>query len=265
MDPVSLTIGILPLVAFAAQTINLARTFISSMTDAPESIQALVSELEILRSNLIALDQNLKSDKTNSLVFPQTSVLRSSAAACETRISRLRDKLKKASESKLKGRLSWPFNEDEHRKLMQDLRAFAQWTHFGLTIDGCALLSRSSEDVIKILENQLQTFDSIRSLEDRTAAVEEALKNNSSLLTNEHDLRVRQEIVSWISDYQHDQRHSDVRSKHVEGTGTWFLERTNYQNWRDELSFPNTLWCHGVQGSGKSVLTYVIGSTVPHS
>ena len=83
MDPFSLTVGIAGLAGLAAQTVKLARTFASSLANARESIQALITELDALRSNLEKLEQNLKSDSVNSLVFPQTSVLRSSTSACE--------------------------------------------------------------------------------------------------------------------------------------------------------------------------------------
>ena len=271
MDPASAALGIIPLVALAAQTALFAKNFISSAKGAKESIEALVNELETLKSNLEKLDENLKNESKNeggsSLRFPQTSVLRSSAIACEARLSKLKRKLEKAaskSQSKFgPGRLTWPFNEEDHRKLMQDLRAFAQWTHFGLTIDGCALLSRTSKDVVAILHSQLETFDSVRSLEERTSAVEDALRNQTVALTTDHDHRVRDEILSWVSGYPYFKKHNDIRSQRAEGTGTWLLERVEYKNWRDELTFPNILWCHGVQGSGKSILTFVAQITLP--
>ena len=257
MDPFSLTVGIAGLAGLAAQTVKLATTFASSLANERESIQALITELEALRSNLEKLEQNLKSENASSLVFPQTSVLWSSTSACEARLTRLHAKLEKASKSKAR-RLLWPFDETEHRKLIQDLRAFAQWMHFGLSIDGCALLSRTSKDVLEILQHQLTGFDTIRSLEDRTDALVNAIKSHTSALTSDRELEMRQKILSWVSDYPHDQRHNEVRSNRLEGTGVWALNCTEYMIWRDELTLPNTLWCHGIQGSGKSVLACVL-------
>lgn len=256
MDPFSLTVGLTGLAGLAAQTVKLARRFIFSVKSARGSIEALVIELEALRANLEKLDLNLRSEKAGSLEFPQTSVLRSTTSACETQLTNLHAKLQRAAKSRA-GRLIWPFDELEHRKLIQDLRSFSQWMHFGLSIDGCALLSRTSKDVTQILQRQLTDFDSIRSLECRTAALENAIKSHTMALTSNQGLETRQKVFSWVSDYPHDQKHDAIRSKRVDGTGTWLLERTEYMKWRDELIFPNVLWCHGIQGSGKSTLACV--------
>jgi len=39
---------------------------------------------------------------------------------------------------------------------------FAQWIQFTLTIDGCALLSKTSAEVLETLKHQLETFQLVK-------------------------------------------------------------------------------------------------------
>ncbi|KAI9708311.1 MAG: hypothetical protein M1820_004015 [Bogoriella megaspora] len=257
MDPVSLVVGVVPLIELVLRTSLLTRAFVNEAKDAKESISVLITELNALHSNLERLKQNIDSENARSIVYPQASVLCSSTSACQVRVQGLHDKLEKAANNRVRQWL-WPFDEKEHRKVIQDLRAFAQWMQFGLTIDGCAMLSRTSKDMLEILQRQLDTFQEIQSLGKRTAALEDAVQTHTRALANDRELGERHKILSWISDIQHDQRHHDIRSSRVEDTGGWLLECTEYLRWRDDITCPNVLWCHGIQGSGKSMLASLV-------
>lgn len=67
----------------------------------------------------------------------------------------------------------------------------------------------------------------------------------------------RDAILNWISTPRQEQKHQIVRQPRVEGTGRWLLEQSEYIRWRDDVTAPNVLWCHGIQGSGKTILAYV--------
>ena len=51
------------------------------------------------------------------------------------------------------------------------------------------------------------------------------------------------------------QKQDNVFSDHHPGTGQWFLESDQFQNWLD--SNPTNLWCHGAPGSGKTVIASI--------
>jgi len=120
----------------------------------------LLRELDVLHFNLSQLDKFLRS---NGAVrsFDSTSVLVTSTSACRTKLTVLYEKLNSAGSS-LVSRMKWPLNSKDHRDTVQDLRAFAQWIQFALTIDGCALLSKTSAEVLDTLSHQLQTFQLIQ-------------------------------------------------------------------------------------------------------
>lgn len=77
------------------------------------------------------------------------------------------------------------------------------------------------------------------------------------MLQDDRAVRSREKILNWISTFEHERKHHGIRMPRVKGTGEWLLNSNELQRWRDDLHAPNVLWCHGIQGSGKSVLTCV--------
>lgn len=260
MDPFSISVGVAGLVGLAATTLSVANDYLSGVKHAKEPIITLVTELEVLQLNLTSLDTFLRSSpvRARSMAFKPTSVLRSCTVACEDKLKSLSQKLGKVNDSKT-SRLLWPLSEKEHQKTVQELRAFSQWIQFALTIDGCSLLSRTSDDVLKIMGQQLKWFESIHSLEDQTAQLQIAVAKQTQILEDDASAKRRHEILHWLSKLDHEQKHHAVRSQRVQDTGKWLLKRIEYSVWRDGAYGSNVLWCHGIQGSGKTILTYALG------
>lgn len=61
-------------------------------------------------------------------------------------------------------------------------------------------------------------------------------------------------ILEWLSVSQHEKKHHDVCKQRIENTGEWFLRNGEFCNWCSAQS-ENVLWCHGVPGAGKTVLS----------
>ena len=254
MDTFSLTVGIAGLAGLVATSITFARNYLLGVKNGKESIRILVIELEALQANLTNLDAFLKSASAKDLTFEPTSVLRSCTMACEASLKTLCKKLGQVGESKT-SRYLWPLSEKEHQKTMQELRNFARWIQFALFIDGCSLLSRTSDDVLKVLEGQLKNFKALQTLEETTSQLNEAVQYQSHMLEDDKIARMKDVILSWISETDFEQKHHFVRQPRVEGTGGWLLDQREFLSWEDGTAVSNVLWCHGLQGSGKSVLT----------
>lgn len=152
--------GVAGLVGLAATTLSVANDYFSGVTHTKQSIAPRVTELEVLQLNLTSLDTFLRSSpvQARSIAFKPTSVLRSCTLACEDKLKSLSKKLGKVSDSRT-SRLLWPLNEKEDQKTVQELRSFSQWIQLALTIDGCSLLSRTSDDVLKVMGQQLKWFE----------------------------------------------------------------------------------------------------------
>ncbi|KAF8247817.1 ankyrin [Wilcoxina mikolae CBS 423.85] len=65
--------------------------------------------------------------------------------------------------------------------------------------------------------------------------------------------------LHWLSQFQHEPKHNDIRSKRIDGTGLWLLETPQYKAWRSyESHAERYLWCHGGPGTGKTVITSLV-------
>ncbi|KAK1248783.1 hypothetical protein MKX08_007003 [Trichoderma sp. CBMAI-0020] len=64
------------------------------------------------------------------------------------------------------------------------------------------------------------------------------------------------EILDWLTPIEYGPQHSDFFKRREPGTGQWFLNCDEYKTWLD--SKKHTLFCPGIPGSGKTILTATV-------
>ena len=256
MDPLSFAACVAGLLGLAASTISLATSHLASQTGKKDSIRALIVELESLHSNLASLDRFLQSSSASAagLAFEHTSVLRSCTSACEKRLQILRKKLGKTDSNKF-SRFLWPLSEAEYQKAIQELRSFSHWIHFALTVDGCVLLSQTSERALELMSGQLKVFTAINSMEEKLNQLQDTTRDQTLLLGDERKARENALVLDWISTTDSSQKHEFLQSLRIPEARDWLLNRPEFLQWYDGTAPSSVLWCPGVQGSGKTVLT----------
>ena len=260
MDPLSVALGIAGLLPLIAKAIQCAKEYKDAVASAGASIATLISELEALQFSVTNLHTFLKTDGGiggDNVRFQQTSVLLVCSASCETKLQSLCRKLGREENGK-RSRFLWPFNEKEHQKTVQEIRNFTTWMHFALSVDGCRVLSQTSDGVLQILGKQLEQFAAIQSLERITDQIFDNVQAQGHILDKSQAQADRQGILDWIStaNSNYQQKHQELRSSRTKGTGDWLLRSQVYCRWRngDDPDQIGTLWCHGIQGSGKTNL-----------
>jgi hypothetical protein len=65
----------------------------------------------------------------------------------------------------------------------------------------------------------------------------------------------RQTILDWLTTIDYTPQQNDYINRRQEGTGRWLLESTEFQDW---VITGNTLFCPGIPGAGKTILTSVV-------
>ena len=172
------------MVSLATQTLNITTKYINGVRHSATAASALAKELEVLRSVLLRLDAflNEKSSKWHLSIITDDSVLVQSTHACQSQLESLYEKLHQAKDKRFKTALAWPLKEDEHRQSIQELRTVAQWIQIALTIDGCAMLWKTSAEVMEVLEGQLKCFQELQEINVRTASVERSLEGKATLI-----------------------------------------------------------------------------------
>ena len=108
------------------------------------------------------LEDSLKKDRTKlSVSFTTTSTLYSASICCEIRLHSLIHTLRKYSQGskarQIVRALQWPFKASETSKLLTDIRGYIQTFHLSLSVDGCQVLLKTSDEVSRIPRNTLHT------------------------------------------------------------------------------------------------------------
>ncbi len=256
MDPFSIAVGVAGLLSLTGQTLTFIKPYVHDAKHGREIAEELLKELEILQYNLGRLDNLLRSDNEAIQQFNGTSVLVQSTTACRAKMTLLHDRLIK-NRKDLLHILKWPFNVKEHRETIRDLRAFSQWIQFALTVDGCALLSKTSAEVLETFRLQLTSFQLLDQVGHQTQAMQQLVNDQHNTIETDRAEAEREKGLKWISTMRPEQKHHSIRMPRVKTTGEWLLERSEFRKWLESPTSPdNVLWCHGIQGSGKSVLAY---------
>ncbi|KAL6826777.1 ankyrin repeat-containing domain protein [Trichoderma sp. SZMC 28015] len=66
------------------------------------------------------------------------------------------------------------------------------------------------------------------------------------------DEQEEKQILDWLTPIDYGLLHSDYHKRLQPGTGEWFLERKEFQDWITDSN--NTLFCYGIPGAGKTIL-----------
>ncbi|CAG8895583.1 unnamed protein product [Penicillium egyptiacum] len=156
--------------------------------------------------------------------------------------------------------------------------------------DGVNQVIQSCDIVLQDLDSRLQKFHVLAedSTPDWAGKVRQAWKrirwnqaeinnfrsrivSNISLLnliignTNQHGIQTltqrqenheRNKVLTWLSPVSPSLRQSEVFNSHQKGTGTWLLKTEAFQRWIG--SQEQVLFCPGIPGSGKTVLSSIV-------
>ena len=295
-DPFSLATGIAGLISLSLEVTKIAQQYIQGVRNSSKDINDFLQELAALTDVLRQLDAFLKKDEDGERSFDQTSVLVETYKACRRSLEKTRSALQsQVNQHRLLKALTWPFVGKEHQEVIS---AILRWIHtfqFALTIDGCVLLSKASSEVSAILTNQLKTLDEtkkiaylvpslLRSTEKATESISELLNAVSSLAEIQESVtslgqtvqnierialeslerksqvskeQQKKEVLKWLSPLNFRPKQLDTLSRRTPSTGEWFLIEKNFMSWI-EGSGPSCLFCSGIPGAGKTVLTSLV-------
>jgi len=79
--------------------------------------------------------------------------------------------------------------------------------------------------------------------------------NYANFFVTEIDTEKRQ-ILQWLSPFEPQKRHQDVRIGRLDGVGNWALETAEFRKWSEEEDGCGdpVLFCYGNPGVGKTFL-----------
>ncbi|EPE09525.1 ankyrin repeat protein [Ophiostoma piceae UAMH 11346] len=83
-----------------------------------------------------------------------------------------------------------------------------------------------------------------------------AVKGGVDRLNQHQDDHARAAILDWLTPIDYGAQQTDFIARRQDGTGQWFLESPELQDWLQ--GDKQTLFCPGIPGAGKTILTSVV-------
>ncbi|KAL6352007.1 hypothetical protein LRP88_14819 [Fusarium phalaenopsidis] len=239
-DPFS----IIGLLGVAAQFIQLAVDFGRDWKDVPEDTRALITELQGLKAvlsvthiNILIHDDfrdaflghravNLSQPGIDDPSTTTAGMVSSCKAGLEDLLTALRqcEKGHRVGWQRIKG----AFNAKATRDRVEDLHR------------RCEILNKMVS-----INFQAQTYNEVKAIREEQRDWRQSEENKR--------------VLAWLSDLRFEDTHRAVLTKRHPNTGQWFLDKDEFTQWRDGQ--PDTtpaLWCPGMPGAGKTVISSVV-------
>ncbi|EXJ57084.1 hypothetical protein A1O7_07428 [Cladophialophora yegresii CBS 114405] len=286
MDGVSVASSIAGLVTLTLQVGGTVATYVTAIRERSKNARELQDELLLLGEVLSNLRDFLNSGKAAGRSFDSYSVLSKAIRDCRQRIERIGHRLKPPPDGgrfvRAIDQLRWPFEQREVMQMVDNLKRYSQTFQFAFTIEGFNLLSKSSEDATKGLQEMLQVSKKISELSaqmglsteessKRAAQLEHIIAlvpmlaktaadvNEISQAARLAELREQErrttDILDWLAPVSSLHKHRDLQVRRAEDTGRWFLEHRDFLDWLDDRSTSHDVLCVGGPGAGKSILS----------
>ena len=285
MDGVSVASSVAGLITLALQVGGTIAIYVNAIKERSKNVKELQDELLLLGEVLSNLRDFLNSQTSDGKSCDTYSVLVKAIRDCRQRIERIGDKLKPPLDggrfARAIDQLKWPFEQREVMQMVESLRRYSQTFQFAFTIEGFNLLSKSSEDATKGLQEMLVVSRKISELSAqmgvsaeesikrgaqieqiitlvpmlaRTATDVSAISQAARVAEMREQERRTTDILDWLAPTSSLHKHRDLQVRRAEGTGRWFLEHRDFLDWTDEASASYDVLCVGGPGAGKSVL-----------
>ena len=128
--------------------------------------------------------------------------------------------------------LKWPFTKEEVKQTIKEIERLKSLFTVALTNDSVLLTAAMREEVAYVSKG----VDVIR---------------------DNQESEKRKQSLARLSTIDFEAAHHDVSSNRVVGSGHWILNSEEFRAWLDSDS-NKTLWCRGIPGAGKTILSSLI-------
>ncbi|RMJ18522.1 hypothetical protein CDV36_001849 [Fusarium kuroshium] len=239
-DPFS----IIGLISAADQFIQLAIDFGRAWKDVPDETRELINEIQGLKNVLLVTDFNMKRHKDLQNVFlghRAVDLSHPSIADPSTTMKRMVSSCREGIEDLLQALTRC---EKGHR---------LGWERFKNAIN-----AKPTREKVEDLHRRCEILNNMVSMNFQYATYNEV----KAIRTEQQDWRRSEEnktVLAWLSNMSFEDTHRAVLAKRHPNTAQWFLDKDEFTQWRDGQSdTTSVLWCPGMPGAGKTVISSVV-------
>lgn len=148
--------------------------------------------------------------------------------------------------------LKWPFNKIEVERIISMIEREKTLLIIALNHDCQKLIYEIHKETLRL---PAQLEDGIGRIEESHAVLKSSIDQLHGRQGNHEYEQRREAIVNWLTPIDYTLQQSNFFNRRQEGTGQWFLDSTEFQKW---IETGNTLFCPGIPGAGKTILTSVV-------
>ncbi|KAK2809089.1 hypothetical protein FQN50_004143 [Emmonsiellopsis sp. PD_5] len=103
-----------------------------------------------------------------------------------------------------------------------------------------------------VVDTERRVKDILDQISDTLSEIQPNVTHMKSRLDKEEDVK----ILSWLTPVDYAPQHNDHCRRRQPGTGLWFLKKAQFKTW--VATKKQTLFCPGMPGAGKTILTSVV-------
>ncbi|KAJ7305571.1 hypothetical protein DFH08DRAFT_793484 [Mycena albidolilacea] len=204
-----------------------AREYLKDFHNAPGEQKKLFTDMEDLKPLLVELEKRVSDSPSTSTLQQIASPL----ARFNTVLEGFTTKVRPADGrwSKFSKQLTWTlWNKKEAKEYLDEFESIKSLISVWLVVDILYVGHQQNDILAAVAEN-------VRAQQMRTSAAQ-------------HNT-----ISEWLTSLNFFQRQSDIFSARQPGTGEWLLSDPQFKDW--ELGSGKILWCRGMPGAGKTVIS----------
>ncbi|KAL8812638.1 MAG: hypothetical protein Q9200_000866 [Gallowayella weberi] len=242
MEPIGLTASLAHLITITVKTIK----YLNSVKDASSDRASLFHEVSNLLPLLVKLQAQINEAKQSEPWFDcvrSLGVENGPLDQLRDALVQLTKKLKpKQGVEKAARAFIWTFDKAYCETVLQKIERVKSRTSLALQGDTFKLAQAIKTDTAGIHTNVAAVADGIEAIQ----------------LSEE--VEKRRGILAWFSPLNFSKTQQDVFARREDGTGQWFLDSPNFQDWVSGST--RTLCCPGIPGAGKTILAAVVVDTL---
>ncbi|KAI1780680.1 hypothetical protein F4818DRAFT_396473 [Hypoxylon cercidicola] len=254
MDPLSITVSSIALLQACNAVLHICYNTYEILKDRPWLLSKVQNEVRALRGILEALFQLALDDEKSKESHGQKSALQLLAQSqsnkgplvlCSEDLRALEEilsaKFSKQPANKFRAvmqAVSWTRTEKEITPILERLARSKAALNLAISADEVALL--------------LELNKMSSSMANNVVNIDRTLADLTSQLTIRNMSQAHEQIIKWLSPIDPWESYNSAVHRCHDGTGKWFLESTEFQDWRDQPG--RNLWLSGFAGSGKTTL-----------
>ncbi|KFY17886.1 hypothetical protein V492_00310, partial [Pseudogymnoascus sp. VKM F-4246] len=269
-DPFSTGAGIVGVIGLAIQITQVLVQFRMDWKDAPDNVKTFMAELGTLKTVLSETNTNILLNPDFAAAFQnRPSLLLSQLgpnAPSTTDTKRMLELCRKGLDSMLKElqkrvqghRLGWErlkgaFIAKDTRDSVENLCRQCQTLNSMLSIDAAILGASMYKEVREARKEQQEWHQTGAEI---SLVIRDGVDESNRRQENQERQHERRGILDWLTAIDYAPQQSDIIGRRQAETGQWLLDSEKFQIWLNTEK--QTLFCPGIPGAGKTILTSIV-------